>query len=270
MDQDKGDNMIMSYVVKMKNIRPNGLHRYINYLNNPNTKSHKEKNTVITELSNRDNFIKISSEKLWNNGEKYIKNGKGGRPLTRIGKSLTFNIPTQFEFNDNVSIHIYNEIINGLKSIYNSYGYNIDDSEIYSVLHKQDNSHFHIISPYLDREGNTLLFTNHYRFEKELKMLWNEIIINTYGISLEEYQPLKEREDNDNRRYLNELKEYYMNGFNLQEEEYIKNQVLKIDRLLRLSNEDLEEKKKQIKTLDNNLDKVLKQLNKKTNIQRIK
>ena len=251
--------MIMSYVVRMKNVRPNGLNRYINYLNNPNTKSHKEKNTVITELSNRDNFLKISSEKLWNNGEKYIKNGKGGRPLTRVSKSLTFNVPTQFEFNYNVGEDIFKDIIKGLKSLYNSYGHYISESEIYSVLHKQDNSHFHVIIPYLDMEGNTLLFTNNYRFEKELKMLWNEIIINTYGVSLEDYQPLEEQEHNDNRRYLNELKEYYMNGFNVQEDKFIKNQVLKIDRLLRLSNEELEKKNNKLQSLDNSLDRFIKQ-----------
>ena len=256
--------MIMNYVVRIKKVEVNKLNTLLNYLNSENHKNHTKKNTVITELSNRENFQKITSGKLWKNAESYIKNGKGGQKLKRIGKSLTFNIPPQFEFNEEVAADLSRDISKGLKNLYNIYGYDLKEEEIYKVLHSQDNSHYHVITPYLDMEGKTLLYTNHKKFLGELKLMWNEIMINTYGIDLEQYQPLsqEEQELNKNRRYLEELKEYYFSEFDI-EENYIKNQVLKIDRLLRMSNEDLDQEEKKIKTIENSLAKVIE--NHKTN-----
>lgn len=251
--------MIMNYVVRIKKVEVSKLNTLLNYLNNENHKNHTKKNTVITELSNREIFQKITSDKLWKNAESYIKNGKGGQKLKRIGKSLTFNIPPQFEFDHNTAATIHKDITKGIKDLYNTYGYNIEEEETYKVLHNQDNPHFHIFIPYLDRNGKTLLYTNKKKFLGELKLMWNEIMINTYGINLEQYQPLDQEEQNlnKNRRYLEQLKEYYFSEFDI-EENYIKNQVLKIDRLLRMNNEELDQEEKKIKTIENSLEKILK------------
>lgn len=258
--------MIMNYVVRIKKVQVNKLRTLLNYLNNEKHKNHTKKNTVITELSNRENFNKIISGKLWKNAESYIQNKKGGQKLKRIGKSLTFNIPPQFEFNEEISEDIYKQIIKGIIAVYNSYGYDIQEEEIYSVLHEQDNPHYHVFVPYLDMDGKTLLYTNHKKFLNELKLMWNEVMINAYGIDLEQYQPLDqgEQEENKNRRYLNELKEYYMSEFDIEEDDYIKNQVLRIDRLLRKKNEELDEEEDIIKKLEKNLNKVLKKHKNKT------
>ena len=253
--------MIMSYVVRIKKVRVDKLNTLLNYLNNEKHKNHTKKNTVIAELSDRNIFTQITSEKLWKNAESYIKNKKGGQKLKRIGKSLTFNIPTQFAFNNEVAAYLSEDISKGIKNLYNSYGYDLKEEEIYKVLHDQDNPHFHVFIPYLDRNGKTLLYTNHKKFLGELKLMWNEIMINTYGIDLEHYKPLDQEEQNQNknRRYLNELKEYYLGEFDIEEDNFIKNQVLKIDRLLRLNNEQLDNQEEKINKLEKTLKKVIEQ-----------
>lgn len=253
--------MIMNYVVRIKNINVERLNTFINYLNNKKHKNHTKKNTVITELSNRKSFYETTSEKVWKNAEAFIKRARGGRRLKVVGKSLTFNIPPQFEFNDITAADLEEEIKKGIKDLYNTFGYELKEEEMYMVLHNQDNPHFHVFIPYLDMEGKPLRDIKPKKFLNELKMLWNEIMIKTYGINLEQYQPLdqEDQEENKNRRYLNELKEYYMGEFDIEEDNYIKNQVLRIDRLLRLKNKELDNKNDKIKTLEKALGKVLKQ-----------
>lgn len=260
--------MIKSYVVRIKNVKVNRLDTFIKYLNNEKHKNHTKKNTVITELSNRETFQKSCSDKVWKNSENFIKRAHGGVRLKVIGKSLTFNIPTQFEVNDQSAANTKDLILEGIKSLYNSYGYDLQEEEVYMVEHRQDNSHWHLIVPYLDMEGKPMRFVKPRRFHNELKLLWNEIMINTYGVSLEDYQPLNE---NRHRIFLEELKEDYMDLEVLEEDTktqtYIKNQMIVIDRLLRLEDNELDQEEETLKRLEKNLDKVLKNQN-KNNIRR--
>lgn len=249
--------MIKNYVVRIKNVKAERLNALLNYLNDKNHKNHTKKNTVITELSNRKEFYEITSEKLWKNAESYIKNKKGGRKLKVIGKSLTFNIPPHFQFNNIIAAELSEEISKGIKSLYNTYGYDLQEEELYKVLHNQDNPHFHVFIPYLNMRGNTLRDIKPKKFLNELKLLWNEIMINSYGIDLDQYQPLDQEEKalNQNRRYLEELKDCYLINFN-KEDKFIKNQILKIDRLLRLDNDFLDQKKKSVELLEKTFGKV--------------
>ena len=253
----KGNKMIKNYVVRIKNLKVARLNTFLNYLNNTEHKNHSKHNTVITELSDRTNFQELTHEKIWKNAESYIKNKKGGRKLKVCGKSLTFNIPPHFQFNNTIAAELSEEISKGIKILYNTYGYDLKEEEIYKVLHNQTNPHFHVLIPYLDMRGNTLRDTKPKKFLNELKLLWNEIMINSYGINLDQYQPLdqEEKEVNKNRRYLEELKDCYLIDFN-KEDKFIKNQILKIDRLLRLDNDFLDQKKKNIDLLEKTFGKV--------------
>jgi len=260
--------MIKNYVVRIRNVKAERLNTFLNYLNNTEHKNHAKHNTNITEYSDRKSFYETTSEKLWKNAEAFTKRARGGRRLKVVGKSLTFNIPPKFEFNDTIAADLSEQIKNGIKILYNTIGYELKEEEIYSVLHDQDNSHFHVIIPYLDMEGKPLRGIKPKKFLNELKLLWNEIMINAYGMDLNQYQPLEQEEQilTKNKRYLNELKEYYLSEFDI-EENYIKNQVLRIDRLLKLDNDELDKKNKTIEKLEKNLEKAIN--NKKVNEPKI-
>ncbi len=252
--------MIMNYVVRIKNVKVFGLETFLNYLNDKKHKNHTKKNTEIFELSNRNDFVLSTMDKLWKNGENYIKNKKGGRKLKVLGKSLTFNIPKGFDFNLDIGKQINTDIAAKIRGLYKSYGYDIEENELYGVLHNQENPHYHYYIPYLDKEGKTLLYIKPKRFLNELKLIWNEIMINHYGISLENYKPLSEQdqEQNKNRRYLEELKEYYLTIYNFENpDKYIKNQMIKIDRLLKKNDIVLNSSTNDIDILEENLNKVL-------------
>lgn len=255
--------MITNYVVRIKNVKVDRLNTFIRYLNDEKHKNHTKKNTVITELSDRELFHKTAREKVWKNSESYVRRGRGGRRLKVVGKSLTFNIPPMFDFNDQTAATIKNLILEGIKNLYNSYGYDLQEEEVYMVLHNQDNPHYHLFIPYLDMEGKPLRDTKPKQFLNELKLLWNTIMIDMYGIDLEQYQPLdqEEQEENKNRRYLGELKDYYLSEFDIEEDDYINNQVKRINRLLKLKNEELDQKENDIESLEKNLKKVIKKHN---------
>lgn len=250
----------MNYIVRIKNVKVDRLNTLINYLNDTKHKNHTKKNTQIFEMSNREDFLTSTIEKQWKNAESYIKNKKGGRKLNVVGKSLTFNIPKGFEFDMDIGLQINNDIITKIKELYKSINYDLEDNELYGVLHHQDNNHFHYFIPYLDKEGKTLRDIKPKKFLNELKLLWNEIMINRYGISLNDYQPLSEEEQHKdkNRRYLEELKEYYLTMYVFENtDKYIKNQVVKIDRLLKMSDTALGGSDGDIDLLEENFKKVL-------------
>jgi len=249
--------MIKNYVVRIKNVKSERLNTFLDYLNDDSHKNHTKKNTVIMELSNRKIFQELTNAKIWKNTESYINNRKGGRKLQVCGKSLTFNIPPHFQFNNTIAAELSEEISKGIKTLYNHYGYDLQEEEMYIVLHRQSNPHFHVFIPYLDMEGNTLRDIKPKKFLNELKLLWNEMMINSYRVDLDQYQPLnkEEKELNQNRRYLEELKSCYLMNFD-KEEKFIKNQILKIDRLLSLDNDFLNQKKKNIDLLEKTFEKV--------------
>lgn len=275
----------MNYVVRMKNVKVDRLNTILNYLTNDNHKNHTKHNTQISELSNREQYRNIADNKIVKNKVAYMKNGKGGKPLSVFGKSLTFNIPPSFEMNEKLSKDIYNDLVIGLKELYKNLppfskgdpgeSYDLDENELYSVFHNQNNPHWHVLVPYLSKEGKTLRGTKSKVFLSQLKALWSEIVMKHYNVSLEEYQPESEEEKNMsiNRRYLNDLKEYYLERIELHKgsAKWEKNQIKSIERLLELNDNELEsaDSDKKIERLEYNYEKTNDIAKKKTNIQRI-
>lgn len=251
----------MNYIVRIKNVKVDRLKTLLKYLNNENHKNHTKKSTEIYELSNREDFVKISSKKIVKNKEEYVKNKKGGRPLKVLGKSLTFNIPPSFDFDLEKSKLIYEDLINGLVEIYQNLSndkYDIDVNEIYGVLHKQENPHYHILIPYLTRNGETIRDIKPKAFNSELKLLWNKVMEKHYGVSIKDYEPLSREEQNksDNRRYLEEVKATYEERLKISEDKYLRNQMKVIDRLLKENDSDIDNSIDKIDTIENNLRKA--------------
>lgn len=251
--------MIINYNIKIKNVKVSRLDIFVKYLNNDKHKNHTKRNTQIIEYSSKNDFLETTKEKYFKNNINYQKNKKGGRRLVVIGKSLTFNIPKSFEFDLNIGKEINNDINTKLQELYMSYDYKITNNEIYGVLHNQINPHYHFFIPYLSKEGKTLSFVKPKKFLGELKLIWNEIMIKHYGMTPEEYIPLDQENQNQNKnkRYLEELQEYYTKELEEKENKYIKNQLVKVQRLLKLNNKELDNETKQIDLLEKNLKKVL-------------
>jgi len=256
--------MIMNYVVRIKNLKVARLKTFLNYLNSSKHKNHVKKNTEIYELSSREDFVKISNEKIIKNKMGYIKNAKGGKPLQVLGKSLTFNIPTDFEFDLEKSNLIYEDLIEGLIELYENLppfkkgdswtNYALDRNEVYGMLHKQSNSHYHVVVPYLDRDGNVLRGVKSPTFTNGLKLLWNKVMIKHYGIDLEAYQPQskEELEKGKNRRYLEDIKDEYTRVYEQTNNKYYKNQIVTIERLLKLNDSEINNNIDKIDTIEKN------------------
>jgi len=251
--------MLKNYVVRIANVKAERLNTFVKYLNNTEHKNHAKHNTSIKEYSNKQRFLIATSEKLFLNREAFKKRARGGRKLKVVGKSLTFNIPPKFEFNNDIADYISEEIKIKLKELYNSFGYELEEWEIYSVLHKQKNPHYHIIIPYLDTNGKPIKDIKPKSFLNKLKLAWNEIMINAYQVDLEQYQPLDQdaKEIGKNRRFLEELEEYYKSE-DFESDKYIKNQRKRIKRLLALNDDALEASQSDLESIEHNLEKVLK------------
>lgn len=156
--------MLKNYNVKIRNLNKDRVSVFVKYLNDTKHKNHSKHNTKIYNLSNTDLFIEKSNDKIRLNEEQFIKRARGGRRLKVFGKSLTFNIPKSFIVNELICQKVYNDLIKQIIDLYKVYDYRINQSDFYSVLHLQPNSHFHIVLPYLDNSGNTLKFSTRKQF----------------------------------------------------------------------------------------------------------
>jgi len=135
-----------NYVVKIEKINyKDGLIKYVDYLKNDKHSNHKKTNKIV-ELSqisstnfmfntiNADNFVNL----------KRTMARKGGRPSTELAKSLTFNIPKEYNVGDH---HLKLLNIKILKDISAYLKVDIEELEkkTYSVAHFQENTHIHFL-----------------------------------------------------------------------------------------------------------------------------
>jgi len=227
--------MLKNYTVRIKNVRVDKMKLIINYLHNDSHKNHTKKNTEIISISDRENFEKITSSKIEKNAQNYIRNGKGGKKLKVSSKSLTFNTPKNYACTEKQLKTINTKLNEEIIKLYKTYNVEITENEIYSVIHKQENSHIHTILPYLDIFGNCIRETKSKRFLHELKLRFTVVTDNVLGTSFKDYEKLSEAQNDNNRviDYLNELKGFYESYLALEDSKYYKNQIVMIDRVLK-------------------------------------
>ena len=128
--------MLKNYTVIIKNVRTTGLKKLLNYFNSEGHKNHKKNGTQIIEYGSQENYEKLNNEKIFQNAENYIKNKKGGRKLSIVGKSLTFNLPKSYSKIASIEKcgEINQMLIRGIMSEYKKFGIEIEKNEIYSVF----------------------------------------------------------------------------------------------------------------------------------------
>jgi hypothetical protein len=251
--------MLKNYTVIVKNVLIEKRENLLKYLNDEKHKNHTKKETEIFEFSNRDEFEKLTNDKLKMNKENYKKNKKGGRKLKRVAKSFTFNLPKNYK--NIASIEKCKEIDLKLKkaiiSIYKNFNVEINENELYSVLHHQDNPHIHLIIPYLDKEGSTIRNINHKGFTNRLKILFSQIVDNILNTDINNYQKLNKEDNSQNRvrQALEEIKEWYETLIRIDgvETKYYKNQIINIERRLKDTQEITQE---QLLKINDNMQKA--------------
>jgi len=239
--------MIKNYTVIIKNVRTTGLKKLLNYFNNDSHKNHTKNGTQIVEYGSQDKFEKLNNEKIFQNAENYIKNKKGGRKLSIVGKSLTFNLPKSYREIADISKceKINKMLVRGIMSEYQKFNVEIGEDEIYSVLHHQDNPHFHLIIPYLDKNGNTIREIKPKGFTSRMKILFSQVVDRVLETDIKKYEKLNQggNEKNMVRMNLKSMKDWYSTLIRMdgKETKYYTNQIIAINRLLEGQEEVLQE-----------------------------
>lgn len=244
--------MLKNYTVIVKNVLIEKRENLLKYLNDENHKNHTKKETNIFELSNREKFKKITDDKLKRNAENYSKNKKGGKRLKRVAKSFTFNLPKNYK--SLASVEQCKKIDEKLKKeiikIYATFGIEIDNNELYSVLHHQDNPHIHLIVPYLDKNGHVVREINAKGFTSRLKVLFSQVVDKVLETNINNYKKLNEKDNGQNRirQSLEEVLKWYKSLIRIDgvDTKYYKNQIVSIERRLKDMKEITKEEQEKI------------------------
>lgn len=253
---------IRNYTVIQKNVKVGESNKMINYLINAEHKNHK--NTIIHCEDNSEDYSDLLFLRKQKNDFNYMKNRKGGRKLKDIAKSLTFNIPPDFKPTLNDTKQIKEYIHNGLLDLFKMYDINMNDSDLFTAIHEQDNSHIHILLPMLDNQGKNIRRFKEPSFLVELKILFTESVDKVMNTEINQYETLSKEElkHNKNVRELTRLKNDYIEIINKLEIDnpdklsidYFTKQVKAIDKLLKFDNIDINK----LNVLNKNIDKINK------------
>jgi hypothetical protein len=261
---------IKNYVV---NIRKNTIDNFenfvMNYLENDTHKNHSKHNTQFFNSFDKVEYITIQKRKLLKNQE--LHKNKKGRKLKVISKSLTFNIPKTFEINEKELKEIEESLISEIIKLYDSKNVKIERNELYSIIHKQENSHLHMLLPSLDVNGKNLRFLIEKSFLNELKYIFTKIVDKTLNKDISNYQTqdietrLKTKIEED----LEEQVDYYYKLLENDDNDkktirYLLNQVKSINRLQKdLYKREHKEVEREYIKFSNNFNKVKKNQTKK-------
>ena len=254
--------MLKNYTVIVKNVKKDKHKNMLTYLSDDKHKNHTKNATEIYELSNANEFEKITKDKLKKNEENYYnpdKGYRGGRKLKVVNKSFTFNLPKSYK--EIASVEKCKEIDLKLKKaiikIFIQLGIEINENELYSVLHYQDNPHIHLIIPYLDKEGNTIRAIKPKGFTSRLKILFSQVVDNVLNTDINNYKKLNQDENGQNRtiQAMEEIKNWYQTIIKIDgiETKYYKNQIISINRILK---DNQEITKEQVNKINNNMNKA--------------
>lgn len=259
--------MLKNYTVRIKNVKCEKVSQILKYFNDNEHKNHTKKNTEIFELSNLEEFKELNKMKIEKNESNYKLNGKGGRKLSISNKSLTFNLPNNYNCSVEQIKEINTLLTQEIIKLYKTYNFEISTDEVYSVIHYQNNAHIHTLLPYLDKNGEVIRAIKSKNFLTELKLRFSVSVDKILGTDFKAYKPLKEEEKENNRvvAYLEELKAYYTHLLTFGDSKYYTNQIINIDRVLKDNPKVINE---QIETITRNAEKA-QDLRVKSNIKTI-
>jgi hypothetical protein len=238
--------MLETYVVKVENILIGKQLKMLNYLTNENHENHNNGKTEIYTLGEetihlediKEDYLESLGQKLYTNSLNYMKKGVGGKPLKRIAKSISFNIPPKYEPNmDQIKLIMVN-LMDKLQDYINAHNIALQPQDIFMNIHKQKNSHINFILPTLDNNGMNIRKFNTPYFVKHLKQIFTEVVDQELKQDINQYVSQTPEELKHSRLIYNmrELVLYYKNlrktPLHSKLDSFIKNQITVIERVL--------------------------------------
>ena len=259
--------MLKNYVVKMENVEVGKQNKIVDYMVNSEHKNHS--NTIILCEDNSEDYKINLLGKLHASQMNYAKNKKGGRPLKRLAKSLTFNIPKYFNCSESELKSIDGILKLKIKQLIDRLGIDLQLSDLFSAGHYQDNAHIHLLVPTVDNKGKNIRYFNNKSFLTELKVIFTETVDKTLNTDIKEVKTLTKEEQAHNKkiRELEDLIKEYQYILNTEELgdkgiKFMNNAIIEVKRLLEHS-----DSIKEIKNIDRINTKISK-INKSTSISR--
>jgi len=180
-------NRLGTYVVRIENIKKNRTGEMIDYLLNGDHENHLDKSVILSSNNDRGKFVINNLEKVDKNTKR--KKGKGGKPLSVSDKSLTFNIPKDYEASQDEVIEIQKRLYDHIRILYKENKINVKDIDFFTNIHYQENKHINFILPYLDQSGASIPFiksTNH--FLKPISKVFTQIVDSVLGTNIKTYK----------------------------------------------------------------------------------
>jgi len=175
-----------TYIVRIANIEKQRVEQYIDYLLNGDHDNHINKTEILNTIGDKDPFVINNKLKILKNKDSHKK--KGGRPLKVSDKSLTFNIPKDYDCSEQQLIDIQMKMFEHIKKLYSDKNINVEAIDFFSNIHNQDNQHINMCIPYLDQNGKTIPFIkSNDLFLQAIAKHFTKVVDDTLGTNIMDY-----------------------------------------------------------------------------------
>lgn len=179
-------NYLGTYIVRIENINVQRAEQYIEYLLNGDHNNHIDRTEIVNTIGVKDKYVVNNKMKILRN--KQNKVGKGGKPLKVSDKSLTFNIPKDYECSEGDLITIQNLLFDFIKLMYKENNVEVEEVDFFTNIHNQENQHINFAIPYLDQKGKTIPFIkSNEHFHKQLAKRFTMVVDNVLGTNIKTY-----------------------------------------------------------------------------------
>lgn len=182
-----------NYVVIIDNVETKGVRFLADYFVSNSHKNHKKTEEIIN-LSNidyKDFLTNINQPKIDAN----LSLIKPGPKLKLSNKTLTFDIPKDYDVTKEQIEKIYKLLEIDIINIYKENGFTINSEDIFSVIHLQENSHIHSLLPLVDKDSFLKMkCVDHPNFTKKLKEVWTNRVDEVLGTNINDYMVQAEQE----------------------------------------------------------------------------
>jgi hypothetical protein len=256
---------LKTYITKIENIEKTRVNQYLDYLNNEEHSNHIGRTEIVGQMNDRQSFFDNNQKKIDRNVEKT----KRGVKLKYSNKSLTFNLPKDYETTEKDLKTIQNNLVDTLIGIYKENGVEVSKIDFYSNIHNQQNKHINFIIPYLDVNGKTIRFIKSKdNFYKRISNEFTKIVDNVLNTDIKQYITVEQKFDKvkSDNEVLEQFEELLEMDFDL---EFVINEIEQLIQHtdskpiknflrynLRLQNGILENNKKKIEDNERRIEKV--------------
>jgi len=194
-------NHLDTYITRIENIEKTKVQQLVNYLLSEEHSNH-ENSRILSNNNNPDEYLENNQNKINSNSKR--KRHIGGKKLKYSNKSITFNIPVDYEVTDINLKNIQSRLVEYIKFMYKNENIDLRDIDIFSNIHDQGNSHINLIIPYLTDNGETIRFIKSQdKFLKVVAKEFTNIVDNELNTNIQTYKTRYDQIEELNETYLN-------------------------------------------------------------------